>query len=864
MNQEVDIVGTYANELETQACVDYATTVMRVRRAAVERHHCKTVDACSGYTLVASSETCDFIGCHNSFAVFTLLEQCPVRKKQGLRNVATVLISIKCEYVDLNGKLCKYLFQVLVEHDVCNHGYFQQMEVNVNGTLLLLAAKSDVYVVRVPSEMDDNTVTYDPSSNTYLYTSVLRAEVMHEKHSNSKGYPHYSVVKAKFHQQYANTICILTMERLDRNPECISQNGFKHSITTKGTNRTISTGSNVRESQLAGTNSVYTERPDHNGVDSVQRATSNLDQALQNSHELIGVLRIFNVEESIDNAYIYMEFSEAMCRTGTNEASYDPYAAPRGTVVDFCWEAYENDGWNKTCVFVMSNYGFVFAYCPVLLPGCVHSFRNKQRIVTKATTLMCEGYRMKDAPRLDSIQTPEDISLLIKSLSAIETNGFVNQLDYVEEEDGNAPVKLIPSVYRLETTDDVDHGNFESFTVINTEPRLELLAAATNGRMVLYHGNSAIKPCTSHFYRPGAKRDIQYLNYVHTYNTQGRFGASVQVSRVNTYCVAHSAAETCTVNVEDKEISLHRLVKHRISGNHIFTHSQPVIVASDGRRIGNHGLYMIQALYCYLTSHEELRHVKTVVTQLVTNEHIDITPALSDLPSSQTRELDFNAPKLPSQLQLGDAVPSYLQYAKEALNKTQSMFTEARKITRSSQDYKEKTVALAKQLGTIDTEIMLKLKTQTRLGQVVQNSVDSFNVVYTDIAQVLNTLQEYRNKVIKLKERAEAVQKAARDIRERRNRVIALERELMRQRLQEAEVNHLNDLSTQVYTRCADRMRRYITCKATQAGETQGFRDCVKRVVDEWIYDTLKANVESMEHTFTRLRDLNNRALELD
>ncbi|GFE54394.1 dynein heavy chain, putative [Babesia ovis] len=837
-----DLIGTHINELQNRVCVQYATTVMRFKKHGIERYHhrIKTVDTSYGYTLIASDNAHGLIGCHNSFAVFTLLEQNPVKKKQGLLNLSCVLLSVKCEYINLRGQLTTYLFQILAEHDVCNEGYFYQIDVNKNGSLLLLTSPSEVYVVRVPAEMDEDSVLHDPSTLTFLYNHVLRAEVMHCKKTRSKQHAQCKVVKAAFHQNYANTICIMTMElKQGQDP---------------------ATGDTIDQS----------ETPKTHGVASDSAAVLN-----QFDHEMMGVLRIFNVEQSIDTPYVAMELSEGMCRTGEIDAVYDANAAPRGAVVDFCWNADGGHTWGDTSVFIMSNYGIVFVYCPVLMPNCLGSFKHKQHIVDMAQQLMMEGYRMKAAPQMNCLETAEDVSLLFDSLAS----------RYVPNDADENMVKILPTIFKLETSDEIGRNCFETLAVMNTEPHLEVIVTVSNGKLVLYQSSTCVKPLTSHFYRPGAKLDITYLNYAATENSVNQRGRRTLLIRVSDrICIAHSAAQTRMVTVEDGNMQIRPIAHMRITGDHVYTHSQPLVVTGEGHKNAYHAsknnqgyhsskFYMFQASYCYLLAHEELKHFKTTVALLpLDDEHTKVKIALTDIPQLESSS---SAPRL-SVINLGDgntilngnegksSVQKIRNYASEAEATYLEAFKTARELVTGAEDYRNKTVGLVKQLETIDTKAMLQLKTRINVEDTVQESIQAYSGVHSSISKMLETLPIYRQKVEELKTRAEHLRKLNDELRERRNRVMLLERELQQHKTKEIEVQHLADLITNVYLRCSERLCKSITYKVNQPREQQSYKECVKRVVDEWLTETLKSNIEAMEQTFARIRDLRNRIIELN
>ncbi|ORM40281.1 uncharacterized protein BXIN_1837 [Babesia sp. Xinjiang] len=127
-----------------------------------------------------------------------------------------------------------------------------------------------------------------------------------------------------------------------------------------------------------------------------------------------------------------------------------------------------------------------------------------------------------------------------------------------------------------------------------------------------------------------------------------------------------------------------------------------------------------------------------------------------------------------------------------------------------------------------------------------------------------HTLSGFRNKVEELRIRAQHVRQLREEIRQHRRRILYLNSELSHLRRKEVDVQHVADLITGVYIKCLEKMCKSLTYRVNQTDELHNYKECVKRLVDQWLADTLKGNIDNMEKTFARMRDIRNRIAELN
>ncbi|GBE61932.1 transposase orfB, putative [Babesia ovata] len=858
-----DVIGAHIKQLQNRVLVQHAPTVARFKRREIDRqgHDLQTIDACSEYTLLAPTSDNGLVGCLNSCAVFTMLEQKPVKKRQGLTQAYSVLVTLKCEFVNIRDGITKYLFQVLADHDVCNHGYFHNIQVNQNGSLLLLTAASAVYVVRIPTEMDDDNVVADAATQALLYSSIIRAERVLSRCTGWRRHAPLKVVKAKFHQQYANTICLLTMEQ--KSDATQSAEGFdkEDASTRRSDGILIGNGSESAGSY-------------HNDGDAQMRASWTPTPL---NVEMQGVVRIFNVDQSIDSPYMTLKLTEGMCRTGDANAKFDADATPQGAAVDFAWVAEGEFTWRAMTLLVMSNYGLIFAYCPILLPACINTFSRKRAIMNLSLDLMKKGYRMKAVPHMDRFTGHEDVTLLMGSLANISQSKEVK----TDEDE----VVILPSVYRLET-EHVVRPMFDAMVVINTEPEIAVVASASNGDVALYKSKVPVVPRTTHFYRPGARTVLAFLRVDEDRNHSAKCDSRVRLIRISeNTCLAHSAMGTDVLTINGGDIDVKNIVKTRFAGDHVYYHSQPLIVADSGEKHTHHAfegkwcdrsrnVYMFQAKYCYIVSQQELKHLATTVGQtscfyrssereIAEQPHksvefplvpmvraaIALPPAVETMPS-------ISQP-------VNSSMQKLVQRAAEAEAFSKQAFKNARELVKKEGEFKTKAVAMVKLLSEVDSRTMFYLKGRKVFEDSLAESIEVYNKLHADAEKVFADLPAFHQRVQDLKARAQRIKRNNEDMVERQQRIALMKLELRQSGLNEASVQQLADLITHVYIKCSQNMCKQIAYRVNQDDKLYNYKECVKRVIDQWLAETLNSNIETMEKTFARIQSIRNRIIDL-
>ncbi|CDR94877.1 hypothetical protein, conserved [Babesia bigemina] len=857
-----DVIGAHIKQLQNRVLVQHAPTVARFKRREIDRqcHDLQTMDACSEYTLLAPTSDNGLVGCLNSCAVFTMLEQKPVKKRQGLTQAYSVLITLKCEFVNIRDGITKYLFQVLADHDACNHGYFHNIQVNQNGSLLLLTAASAVYVARIPTEMDHDNVVADTATRALLYSCIIRAERVLSRSTGWRRYTPLKVVKARFHQQYANTVCLLTMEPKSDAAQS-AEGGDNDDAKEKSPDGVLIGGA----SESAG-----------NCHDGDAQMLASWPHTPLNV-EMQGVVRIYNVEQSIDTPYMTIKLTEGMCRTGDENAEFDPDAIPQGSVVDFAWVAEGDLTWRTMTLLVMSNYGMIFAYCPILLPACINTFSRKKGIMNLSLDLMGKGYRMKAAPQMDRLATHEDVALLMGSLANVSQSK--------DAETAGDEVVVEPSVYKLQTEQTV-RPMFEAMIVIDTEPELVVLASASNGQVTLYKSTTPVAPRTSHFSLPGTKPGLTQLQVDGDRKQSARCEARVSLIRISeNTCLAHSVMGTDVLTIHAEGIDVKSVVKTRSAGDHVYYHSQPLIVAESGHKHTYHAfwdtwcdvnrkVYMLQAKYCYLVSNQELRHMATSVgtTSFLDRSYerktTDEPLRRVEFPMVATvRALIASPPKVeptPSKSQpINSSIQKLLQRAAEAETFSKQAFKDARELVKKNSDFKTKAVAIVKVLSEVDSKIMFYLKGRKAFEAALGESIEAYNKLHSEAEKVFADLPAFHQRVQDLRERAQIIKRNNADIEERQRRIASMKQELRQSGLNDASVQQLADFITHVYIKCSQNMCKQIAYRVNQDDKLYNYKECVKRVIDQWLAETLNSNIETMEKTFARIQNIRNRIIDL-
>ncbi|KAK1442500.1 hypothetical protein BgAZ_300180 [Babesia gibsoni] len=844
MGVKPDPVGANIKALQSRVCIEYAAKIGRFPQRYIEREHhiLRTVDVASSYTLIPPMTIHGFYPCDASPAVFTMMEQRPSKKKQGVIQSPTLLVCIKCEYVNIKNEVTKYLFQVVADHDACNYGYFHQMHVNQDASMLLLVSPSAAYVARIPCEIDDASVIADDVTGTFIYKEILPAEVLLSRKPLAMRRTARKIIKVEFHGQYNNTICMLTVERLEE--QATSENPPK----------------------------PY-DADDPNAPD------ENVVLFDPNKQSKMGsVIRIFNVDESLDVPYLEFHLSAHMCRTGQGGVAHTN-DVPQGVAVDFCWHGREQSTWGASTLFVLSNYGFLFAYCPILLPECLNTFSRRKEIVIDATALLSEGYCMKNMESTTAIKKEKDITELLSCLTLSQRKHEVEG-----GKESKDAVTITPHVFKLETSDTQVKSQFDAFTLMSSHRELVIVSAALNGCIMLFKTDALITPRTSHFGKRNETSEITIMVCAHASRSRrAQFGSKVNFVTVSdVMCIAHSSLETIILRIGEGNLELKSMVQARRADDYVYYQSHPLVVTGTGHKSTNEAftrcwhdphqsIYVVQATSCYLKSQEELKHLALSITPIPSKDETVAKVKLNDPPLKglETTETSTIGSAIINFSTTVGGDPSKLEIAKlkqrasNAESASKQSFSKAGELVGANISYKDKTVGLVKSISRLDSDVVLQLKVQKHIESAVVQSVQLYSEIAFHAQKVFGSTGEYVKRLQAMKDRVQRLQQASREIEERERRVVALKAELAKLMVRELTFIKITDLVTKTYLRWSNKICKSIMSNVAKAEKLNEHKDCVKAVVDEWLADAFRKNVEEMENTFRRIQSLRNRTLEL-
>lgn len=849
-----DLLGANVKALQNRVCLEYASTVGRFRPYDIERnyHSCKVIDTASSYTLLTPSTVKGFVGCDHAFAVFTIIGQKPVKKRQGLNQSHSLLVTIKCEYINNKNRVTRYLFQAVADHNVSKEGYFYQIHVNTDGSLLLLVSTSTTYVVRLPTEIAEDSIVADESTQVFLYANITRAEIL----LNKRGTPR-TVVKVEFHTQYNNTICMMTME---------PKSDTKHDVEQQSN----------ENSYDATLEPLEVQGPQH-----AKGAHKDNKLAKETQLEMQGVIRIFNVEESIDRPYMEIHLTEPFCRTGDEHAGDNLGVAPQGTLVDFYWNTRDQSTWGGSTLFVMSNYGFVFAYCPILLPKCLSTFKRKKNIVMAAAELLKNGYYMKTDEDNKNIASENDITRLIGSIVSISHDQEKHCDEYAD------PVRIVPHVFKLESKHDRQNHRFEALTVLRTQPDIVMVAAGFNGAIMLFKNETALLPRTSHFKRHADECKPIYMHCSGTTRTRLTHSATriTFLTISDDTCIAHSVVETDVITIRNSTMQMKHIAQARMADNHIFYQTQPIIVAGSGEKYtheafrdywddAKRNVYILQATCCYLKAQEDLKHLATTIMPMPCRAEVERRPK-GEINALQLQyggimarpivgRAIANTSEAPRNKAIEEAVQKLQKYTKETEQASENAFRTARQLVGKNVKYKEKTTEMVKTISSIDSNVVLYLKTRKVFEAEVMQSLQVYQGIIQNAQKILETIPGYTNRLYEMKQRVERLKQQNYDIMHKEQRILDMREELQNLKTRENAATRVADLITNIYLRSSQKMSRGIACKVAREDKVYNYKDCVKSVVDQWLAETLKKNIENMEKAFIRMQKIRNRIVQLE
>ncbi|KAK2194391.1 hypothetical protein BdWA1_001479 [Babesia duncani] len=798
----LDDIKYFLPNFNRQVSIEYASSIGHFTEENLEHksHLFKTVDVCSNFSLISHCEN-GVVECRSSTALFTIIEQKGVFKSHGLKSQRSLLVCVRCEYKDLNNNLSSFVFQISLDVDVHHCGLFHQIAVNANGSILMLVSSNACVVANIPNSLED--ANFNPSLNgdSYIYANpIVGTFIINAKSADDN----FKLVKAVWHDKFVDTLCVLCIE----------------SVTD-----------------------------------------TNVANNYRFNDEIESVFRIFNIRSNIDEAVYTIRLSESECRTGAHVQNYDnSYSVNKGIAVDFCCFLNDGSDWGRYSIFILSNHGFLFVFCPIILSNCLESFECKNELIKATNTLLKNGLVKCDG--VDQIKTPGDITKLLEYLTATTKDC--------------SEVNIKPLVLKMEMADylaSVPCPIFESFVILTCKSQISLVASGFHGALFLFRSNHQLLPYTSKFQ---CTRPDDACKCVQFYNRRDFHGIHSTLHRVsNNTCLHHSSNNIDVVALENDKFSTSMIAKTTIgSGNWL---SLPFIIQSSGAVERNRALALSQIGNCAYFIYNNLTHLRPKGVVKVIGTKVEALRVYTDGPSKApvndaVSSLDFESfgltkkdPIIPqiSKPQSQQLCIKIHEKAAACEVEFSKAMENIRNVLKDQSEYKEKITKIIKHISTIDSKVLLNLKSMTGYNKLMEKYVEMHKDIKARVHAHFSQQPNYAQRLQTFKVRIENIKKTEEEIQKRRNKIVEMKHDMEKMIKMDKFANSIIDTITYIYFKVSQKMKDSAVLSLPGLSNESGFEQHLNEMVNEWFAKTFQSNLDKMIHIYHRIQEVKNRMYEI-
>eukprot|EP00375_Theileria_parva_P001487 XP_764159.1 hypothetical protein [Theileria parva strain Muguga] len=490
----------------------------------------KHFDYCPNYLLIVSPNKF-FKGCLNSPALFTLVNQQFTSHNLGITLKYKLLVTIKCEYIDTSGTLSCYYFNVSLDTPNSTFHYVNHLSVNLNGSVLLLYSDTYCFIANTPYELSEYNVVNDGNSRKVYFKNVIQGQQILYQQSVSDSL--LKVVKAIWNPLHSNSFVIATNELVSEDAENSDENDA--------------------ESDTENNSSEPKER------------------------KFYSFLRVFNLDHSIDRPEYNIKVSEQMCRLGYDGETdiSEKFQTKFGVFVDLFWNCNDTSTFGSYTIFVLSNYGYVFCYCPISINQICDMTKNIP-IVRKTLKLIEEGFTYKFDNLTNSISDDGDSSNFEKNFELVRK---INDSLFSNISD----LTFYPIIIRLVSTEYIpdckfaySYPTYQSLLVLSTDPFV-ILASHSNSKLLVFEPNIQLHPSNSIFYNKNTLFNVNNCKVSHSLSFDSEDPFYFQYISKSDF-IYYSRKESYHINFTDK-LSFKTFI-HTINADQNVSFSPPVLVKS--------------------------------------------------------------------------------------------------------------------------------------------------------------------------------------------------------------------------------------------------------------------------------------------
>ncbi|BAM42020.1 conserved hypothetical protein [Theileria orientalis strain Shintoku] len=768
----------------------------------------KLFDYCSNYSICFSSK--DVLNkCLNSPALFTITDQNIKYGSFALSPVYSLIVTIKCEYFNRNSTLSSYTFKVNLDHFTKHPHFINHISVNINGTVLLLSSDVACFLVNTPYELSKFAESDCNGCNLTLTEQINGNLLMKGMALNDN----IHVVKASWNPVFSNAFVIVT-------------------------NEYVRASSSGKDSEFV------------------------MDFS---SCEYMSFIRIYNLDRGLEEPMYELSISERMCRLGQNSGSDTnfKFQKTRGRLVDIFINSNDKSSLGSFTLFALSNYGYMFCYCPIIM-NTMYDFTKNTPLIKKCLELSKKGFKTKFGKQAANNRKTNSEN---GNNESYELKKFIANINkYLI---GNrADLEFYPVVIRLLSNDFIPDCNliysypvFESFMVLSTEP-LIIIVSQSDSKISVYRPKLDLYPSTSTFY------DASLLNAMHMcfhtecmdLDSKGKMSLK-QLSQSDFLYYSRKAVYHFNYN---NGLSFGPLFDQKQFSQSFY--SEPILIKSNKRGKENNELAQLNDVLSIIITHEFNRNgcknlelansiMMTKYTQSDTAEssqNLTITyastltmPSLSATPNELEQIIKTNTDLFMK-----------INNAKKMVNGYKEIF-KSLKSSSDKEDMNEKSVEMIKGLAKLDSDVITNLE----LLPVYEKAVSEYVTMSNESSELIDdffneTIDHYHTLFNQVKARIAK-------INERRKWMSARHSEIMQALLLYNSVKNVEDTVEQVSNMISEFHLRYSNIILSKFDEHMNSYTFVPSTLlnktiemDHWFYTAYKNNVDMMYKIYSRIKTI--------
>lgn len=804
---------TFFEKLNEHISTNASTFVGIFRKSDIERRDksFKLIDTCSDFSVSIGSSSHSHLGCSNEFAIFTITEQKVVKHDQDRKHTNNLVITVKCQYKNYKGLLSTFSFQVAVDYDVTKQGYFHNASVNSNGTLLIIHSLTTCVICRVPTKLADGSFILDEKRVLPGTFQGIKVVELNEG---------CNIVKVNFSCKYPNIFCLATMESLD-----------------------VASSGNYSFARPSKTNSF---------------------EIFDEDTEFYGVIRIFDVETSLDTPLLSMKLSEQMCRLGKKASdTRHTYEKKRlqtpGALVDLFWNDNDSSHIGSLTLFALSNYGIVFAYCPINV-HTINDFNVKLKLVESSLDLINKGFIFYG--NKTTVDTKSDVLHLLQSL-----------YNYNEDAENNN-FELFPIIMKLNIDKKklISHNtsSCESFAILSTYPELKIIASTSYGNIQVFKSSSPLVPQTSRFFNPKTFRNLYYVDCSDVSENNYFKGDKISFIPIScSSCLLYSLYESFIVTLSNG-LKLTQIMHNTKVGDFLYYSSQPVTTLRLGGKTTeyfleaeNRNLVILFPYYCYIRDYEILKYDSIIMRTMNVDFNIDridesdfifrcpsIKLSAQDHIDSDSNHLSFINRQRTSKYTLS----SYNDFSDSL--RTLKVFIQNKTI------FKQKIIEFIKTISNVDSNILESIKVQDNYGDII-NKVQMVNEDIVNSADIYfgTYLQLYGSMFKDLKMRIDNIRNINQAIITRHEELIKLISRMRELRTMDNNILSVSNTITSVYLKHSSVLLENMV---RQSNKSHAFdNESLQELIGDWLSSSTTRNICVMMNIFKRIQVLRSRLINI-